>query len=177
MRSGGKYVSIACWRGDIAESSRGMTQLGLLWYTVRCEATLATSGTICADVAPARSNQQTSSPKSLHVRGELTIPNYGDPLICKVICPIPARGMHHLPTKVFQPRNFGFSWEIQLSNSRREEIRTHDIGTHELMVFVPRNFNADLPLHLVVIPSGLFDLRVEADMFVQPVFFSDLSEI
>lgn len=85
--------------------------------------------------------------------------------------------MHHLPTKVFQSRNFGFSREIQLADSRREEIRAHDIGTHELMVFVPRNLDADLPLHLAVIPSGLFDLRVEADMFVQPIFFSDLSEV
>lgn len=66
----------------------------------------------------------------------LTIPNDSNPLILKVISPIPASRMHHLPSKVFEAGDVWFSREIQLPNSRYEKIRGQGIGACELVVFV-----------------------------------------
>jgi hypothetical protein len=152
-------------------SKRGISQLGVRWYTSSLLATFASSGIIWTAVAPVSLSCQTvltQQCKGRRCDKELAIPNNSNPLPFKPTTPIPTSRMHNPTTKPFNPRNCWPFGNIQLPHRRNQEIRVDLVTCTKLCIFTSlRSANLHLPFLCFIIPSCVFDSGVETDVCVE----------
>lgn len=82
--------------------------------------------------------------------------------------------MHQLTLKVVESRNRRPAGDIELPDSRDQEVSRDLVGFLELAVFVARHSNIDLPCLGSVVPARFLHGAVEPDVFIQAVFGRDI---
>ena len=85
--------------------------------------------------------------------------------------------MHDFPLEVFSARHINATGQIELANTRDQEVGLNGIPVTELSVLATGDIDCGLPLHGGVIPFRFVDGSVESSVLVELVFVGYVCEV